>query len=119
MSIQHEDLANGRWVRMPLAEQMANIGSEVSRALNWQKKGKKDLSQRACNRALELIDMTITPIKKYSTLKEILRVREALVDFFYGANEFSSSELLWRKYFDHFAYLARNGFYEKTNDDSR
>lgn len=119
MSIQHEDLANGRWVRMPLAEQMANIGSEVSRALNWQKKGKKDLSQRACNRALELIDMTITPNKKYSTLKEILRVREALVDFFYGANEFASSELLWRKYFDHFAYLARNSFYEKTNDDSR
>jgi len=107
MSVQHKELVAGRWSKMSLAEQMANIGSEVSRALNWQKKGKKDLSQRACNRALELIDMTISPVKKYSTLKELLRVREALVDFFCGTNQFCSSELLWRKYFDHFAYLAR------------
>jgi hypothetical protein len=27
--------------KMPLAEQMANVGSELSRALNWQKKAKK------------------------------------------------------------------------------
>jgi hypothetical protein len=107
MSIQHKELAKGRWAELTLAEQMANVGSEVSRALNWQKKEKKDLSQRAFNRALELIDMTISSIKKYPKLKELFRVREALVDFFYGTNEFASSELLWRKYFDHFAYLAR------------
>jgi hypothetical protein len=107
MNPQHKELASGRWAQMSLAEQMANIGSEVSRALNWQKKDKKDLSQRAFNRALELIDMTISPARKYSKLKELFRVREALVDFFYGKNQFCSSELLWRKYFDHFAYLAR------------
>ncbi|MBD3426730.1 MAG: hypothetical protein GF409_05820 [Candidatus Omnitrophica bacterium] len=107
MSVQHKELSSGRWAKMSLAEQLANVGSEVSRALNWQKKGKKDLSQRAFNRALELLDMTIAPIKKYSRLKELFRVREAMVDFFCGTNQFSSSELLWRKYFDHFAYLAR------------
>jgi hypothetical protein len=107
MTPQHKDLSSGRWAEMPLAEQMANIGSEVSRALNWQKKDKKDLSQKAFNRALELIDMTIAPMKKYSRLKELFRMREALVDFFCGTNQFCSSELLWRKYFDHFAYLAR------------
>jgi hypothetical protein len=107
MNPKHEELSSSRWAEMPLAEQMANIGSEVSRALNWQKKGKKDLSQRAFNRALELIDMTISPLRKYSKLKELFRVREALVDFFCGVNQFCSSELLWRKYFDHFAYLAR------------
>ncbi len=107
MTPQHKELASGRWAEMSFAEQMANIGSEVSRALNWQKKDKKDLSQRAFNRALELIDMTISPVRKYSKLKELFRVREALVDFFYGKNQFCSSEILWRKYFDHFAYLAR------------
>lgn len=107
MSAQHKELVSGRWAEMSLAEQMANVGSEVSRALNWQKKGKKDLSERAFHRALELLDMTIAPIKKYSRLKELLRVREAMVDFFCGTNQFSSSELLWRKYFDHFVYLAR------------
>ncbi|MCF7870219.1 MAG: hypothetical protein K9L69_02425 [Candidatus Omnitrophica bacterium] len=107
MSAQHKELAGGRWAKMPLVEQMANIGSEVSRALNWQKKEKKDLSKKAVNRALELIDLTAFSLKKYSQLKELFRVREILVDFFYGINQFSSSELLWRKYFDHFAYLAR------------
>jgi len=107
MNSEHKELATGRWANLSLAEQMANIGSEVSRALNWQKKGKKDFSQRAFSRALELLDMTIAPVKKYSTLKELFRVREAMVDFFCGTNQFCSSELLWRKYFDHFAYLAR------------
>ncbi|MFH1798440.1 MAG: hypothetical protein ABH844_03740 [Candidatus Omnitrophota bacterium] len=110
MNIHHKELANERWAKMSLAEQMANIGSEVSRTLNWQKKGKKDLSQRAFHRALELIDLTISSMKKYSRLKELFRVREALVDFFYGTNEFSSSEELWRKYFDHFNSLARKSY---------
>ena len=35
---------------------------------------------------------------------------EALVDFFYASNEFSSSEDLWRKYFDHFNYAARKNY---------
>ena len=33
MSYQHKDLAAGRWGQMSLSEQMANIGSEVERAL--------------------------------------------------------------------------------------
>lgn len=107
MNLQHNELASGRWAQMSLAEQMANVGSEVSRSLNWQKKGKKDLAERSFHRALELMDMTIAPVKEYSRLKELFRVRETLVDFFCGKNQFGSSELLWRKYFDHFAYLIR------------
>lgn len=38
MTFKHKDLAQGRWATMSLHEQMANIGSEVSRAFNWQKK---------------------------------------------------------------------------------
>ncbi len=109
MNIQHKDLAAGRWKKMPFCEQMANVGSEVSRALNWKNKGKTDLSRRSCNRALELLDLTVEPIKQYSRLKELLRVKEALLDFFYGSNEFGSSETLWRKYFDHFATISRPG----------
>ncbi|MCK5014360.1 MAG: hypothetical protein KAS66_11130 [Candidatus Omnitrophica bacterium] len=107
MSIQHKELAEGRWNEMPFCEQMANIGSEVSRALNWRKKGRAEFSQKAVCRALELLDLTICPVKEYSRLKELLRVKECLVDFFYGSNEFSSSEALWRGYFDHFNYAAR------------
>ena len=107
MNVQHKELAQGRWLEMPFCEQMANVGSEVSRALNWQKKGKRDLCEKAVHRAFELLDLTIRPVKKYSRLKELLRVKECLLDFFYGSNEFSSSETLWRRYFDCFNYAVR------------
>ncbi|MFH0790161.1 MAG: hypothetical protein V2A64_00850 [Candidatus Omnitrophota bacterium] len=112
MNIQHKDLAMGRWSQMPLCEQMANIGSEVSRALNWQNKGNKEFSLKAASRALELLDFSLDCVRPFSRLKEIARVREAIVDYFYGSNQFSSSETLWRKYFDHFAYAARKVHYQ-------
>lgn len=107
MNFQHKELADGRWAQMSLCEQMANIGSEVSRAFNWQKKNRHDLSIEAINRALELLDLTVNSLSQYSRLKECLRVRECLIDYFYGDNTFSSSETLWRKYFDTFAYAAK------------
>lgn len=107
MTIQHKDLSGGRWGKMSLCEQMANIGSEVSRALSWRRRGNEELSRRASARALELIDFSLDPADTFPRAREFARLREAIVDYFYGSNEFSSSEELWRKYFDHFAYMAR------------
>ena len=110
MNYRREKLSEERWAAMSFCEQMANVGSEISRALNWKEKGRDDLSQRAINRALELLGLTIGLMRKYSRLKELCRVREGLVDYFYGENEFLSSEILWRKYFDHFHYAARKDY---------
>jgi len=107
VTIQHKGLSAGRWGQMSLVEQMANIGSEVGRAINWRKKKKEDLSQRAFFRALELLDLSLDSAKTFPRLKEFARLREALVDYFSGSNQFSSSEVLWQKYFDHFNYAAR------------
>lgn len=107
VNFQHKGLAAGRWSKMTLREQMANIGSEVNRALNWQKKGNKELSRKAAARALELLDLSLDCVRPFHRLKEIARVREAIVDYFYGTNQFFSNEALWRKYFDHFVYAAR------------
>lgn len=103
----HRELNDGRWEKLTFCQQMANVGSEVSRALNWREKGRKDLSMNALKRALELLDMTIRPAKGYCRLRELLRVREALTDFFCGDNEYGSSVILWKRYFDHFNYAAR------------
>lgn len=32
MSLQHANLAEGRWRTLPLVEQLANVGSDVARA---------------------------------------------------------------------------------------
>lgn len=107
MNIQHKECANGRWKELSFFEQMANIGSEISRALNWQKKGNIEYCQKAVNRGLELLCLTLDNSTKQSHYKELTRVKEAILDYFYGTNQFSSSEILWRKYFDHFAYALR------------
>jgi len=107
MNYQHRELASGRWKELSLTEQMANIGSEVSRALRWQKKGNSEYCEKAVSRALELLDLSLECAGSFSQLKEMARLREAVVDYFYGENRFSSSEILWRKYFDHFNYAAR------------
>ena len=106
MSYQHTDLAAGRWSRFTFLEQMANIGSEVERALNWRLKENPLYSQRAFERALELMDLTLESVKDPARLREIARARELLVDFFSGTNEAASTETSWRNYFAHFTYAA-------------
>lgn len=107
MNYQHKDLASGRWGRLTFIEQMANIGSEIERAINWRIKNNSDYSQKAVERALELIDLTLENIKKPTYFKEITRMREAITDYFCGTNQFKSSADSWRKYFSHFAYACR------------
>lgn len=109
MSIQHRELAAGRWKKMPFIEQMANIGSEVERALNWRAKHNDAYSLQAFERALELTDLTLESVSGFPRLKEVARLREALVDYFLGSNQFKSTEDLWIKYFMNFTYAARRG----------
>lgn len=105
-NIFHTDLEK-RWSDFTLEEQMANVGSEVGRASTWRKKGNKTMSLNALYRGLELLDFTINDKKNKNSLKEILRVREALVDFFLGDNIYKSSDSIWEKYFLFFNLAAR------------
>ncbi|MBI1975920.1 MAG: hypothetical protein HYS56_00240 [Candidatus Omnitrophica bacterium] len=107
MSYQHKELAGGRWNQLPFLEQMANIGSEVERALNWQAKNNLLYCRKAAERALELMDLTLGGIKNFARLKELARAREAMVDYFFGVNQYRSTEGAWRKYFSCFTYAAR------------
>jgi hypothetical protein len=88
MSFQHKELAQGRWQQLSLLEQLANVGSEVERALNWKAKNNAEYAQKAFERALELLGLTIDAAQRKSSRKELTRVREALLDFFSGENEF-------------------------------
>lgn len=107
MIIQHKELAAGRWQKLTLIEQMANIGSEVERALNWKAKNNPARSEKAFERALELLDITLDCPNNRTRLKEVARAREVVVDFFQGGNRLASSEAFLRKYFLQFACAAR------------
>ncbi|MBI4436516.1 MAG: hypothetical protein HY590_03770 [Candidatus Omnitrophica bacterium] len=110
MTYQHQSLAEGRWNRLSFCEQMAHIGSEVERALNWRAKKNATYSRQAAERALELLDLTLNSVKGLPRLKEVARVRETLVDYFAGTNEYRSTEESWKKYFLSFTYAARKTY---------
>lgn len=106
MKVQHTNLAAGRWNDMPFCEQMANIGSEVERAISWRNKGNKDYSQKALYRALELLTLTKKSQREFSRIKEVSRVYEVLVDHFKGDNLYKTSEDSLKDYFNYFSYLT-------------
>lgn len=107
MNLFHKDL-QVRWQTFSIHEQMANIGAEVGRAINWNKKNNQEMSRNAFYRSLELLDFTIDDPKNKNRLSEVLRVREILADYFIGDNIYHSSEKQWEKYFYYFNYAARN-----------
>ncbi len=106
MQIQHKNLAAGKWYTLSLIEQMANIGSEISRAARWQNKDDR-LFKSATDRALELLDLTIQDRRWRNRLKEIVRIREILADAILGGQEYRSSFEDLDRYFFYFALAAR------------
>jgi hypothetical protein len=106
MNLFHKDLAE-RWHTFTLCEQMANIGAEVGRAINWRNKKNETMSRNAFYRALELADFTINANVQSSSLKEICRMREVLVDYFAGDNIYKSTDESWNRYFLYFNRVAR------------
>ena len=104
--VYHKDLADGRWERMTLMEQLANIGSEVGRFFSSKQLEKEQRAQIALERALELFDMTLADSKNRQRYKEIARAREMFAGNMYNNGDFSKEALFWQKYF--FAFTVRS-----------
>jgi hypothetical protein len=102
----HRDLAAGRWRQLSLAEQLANVGSEVGRARRWR--GRDDrLADAALERALELLDLTLADQRWRHRLREIARARELLCDAAGGGGEYHTTLDDLDRYFLAFAVAAR------------
>jgi len=91
---------------MTLAEQMGNIGSEIHRLVlsRDRDKGRFDSS---LDRALELIDLTLTDPRWKKGYKEIARVREVLCDICFGESQYGTSLEALDNYFFQFGLIAR------------
>ncbi len=107
----HQNLTKENWQSLPFFNQMANVGAEIGRAINWRSKDEK-ISKTAVERALELLDLTIDDSKNKKHLKELCRLREVLADYFYFNNVYDSSDEKWNNYFYGFNYAAavKKGF---------
>jgi len=104
----HRELSADRWRALSFYDQMANIGSEVFRAMSWRPKN-AEYSRLALERALELLDLTLeTSAGSPPRLKELTRLREVLADYFFFDNAYGSDDARWRSYFNAFNHAARN-----------
>ena len=80
-------------------------GSEVSRASSWSARHPQR-AEAALHRALELIDLTLDDPRHRASvprLREIARLREVIVDFFAGPNQYGSTAASLQKYLDAYA----------------
>lgn len=101
----HKNLTKEKWFGLNFLSQMANIGAEVGRAINWSKKD-KGLSQSALYRGIELLDLTIEDRKNKSRLKELCRLREVIADYFCFDNVYKSTDAELNNYFYSFGYAV-------------
>lgn len=106
--MQHRDIQKHRWNKLSLMEQMANVGSEVERAIGWRKKQNSTYADAANTHALELFDLTMGDKRHGDGIKEIARARELWLDFFLGDNQYHQTEQQWHSYFYSFTFAARN-----------
>ncbi|MBM4177441.1 hypothetical protein FJ208_01405 [Candidatus Gribaldobacteria bacterium] len=103
----HTGLTQARWNNFTFFFQMANIASEVGRALKWKNKDKEN-SLLALWRALELIDLTIIDPKNKKRVWELARAREVLLDYFLANNQYGSTDKNLANYFDIFTFAYLN-----------
>jgi hypothetical protein len=105
--MEHLESAKQGWAKFSLIEQMANIGSEVGRAL--RAKGNPTRYWGAITRALDLFYLTIEDPRWKGRRREILRVRELFAAAALGSDEFKTSLEDLDRYFDCFVWLSREG----------
>lgn len=106
MAYLHKTLAEGGWQKLTLAEQLGNIGSEVSRAIHSRGKD-ETLYQGAVTRAFELFDLTLADPRWKGRLREIARAREVFADAVLGGREYKSTLKDVLRYCDAFALAVR------------
>lgn len=103
----HKTLAKGRWFEFSLAEQFANIGSEIHRLVSADKNHDYARFYAVFDRALELIDLSLADPRWKTGYKEIARLREILCGLYFGKNEYNTSLQALDDYFFKFALVAQ------------
>ncbi len=106
MSMYQELLSSGRWFKFSLMEQLANVGSEVERAIRAKNENQVNYLDAALYRVLDLVDLTIADPKNRKRLKEVVRFRELFIDYLLYDNIYSFTDKYWRDYFYYFSYVV-------------
>lgn len=100
-NLGHLESARASWAKFSRIQQLANIGSEVSRAL--KSRGNQARYWGAVTRALDLFYLTVEDARWKGHRRELLRVRELFAAAALGSDEYKTSLEDLDLYFDVFA----------------
>lgn len=104
----HKTFVGSGWLKLDLVTQLANVGSEFSRYNSLKSLGDIENAEKASDRLLELLDLTIAD-QRWSTKRgELLRLREVVCCIMYDTHDYEVSSQTINNYFLDFALLARS-----------
>ena len=104
----HNEEIREKWFRMPVAEQMANIGKEVEEAICWREKGDYQKTRDFCNNAIELLILTEEdPKHGRCAVEEFNNAVEELRDYFLGDNIYGTTDKVLMHYYGPFMNRLR------------
>jgi hypothetical protein len=84
--LKHHKTLAARWHNFPRSQQILMIANELNRAKNMMKKRDQKEVINACERAFELIDLTIDTTRALLMRKELLRYRDVLAQIYISNN---------------------------------
>lgn len=95
-------------MKMSLAEQMGNVGSDFDRAVRWRQKKQPRLVMSAAERTLEQLDRTLSDNRHAGQRrKEIARLRAEVCRELFSDEFDNKSAYQLQRYFLAFATAAR------------
>ncbi len=81
-TFMEQSISIDRWIKFSFAQQMGNIGSEISRARHWEEKNDEENRRASWVRTFELVDLTLKDSRWKSRLRELTRFREVMGSLF-------------------------------------
>lgn len=91
-----------KWYNMRIEDQISNIGSEVHRAIKWDNQGNHERACNFCNKAKELLQLSMEDPKNRHRRGELFNAICELDDRFLGDNSFHTSDEVLIRYYDAF-----------------
>ena len=71
-------MEESKWLNLTKAQQIGNIGSEIARAAYWENHNDLINRNKALERSLDLLDLTLNDRRWKVGIKEIARFREVV-----------------------------------------
>ena len=96
-----------RWQSLTFYQQMGNIASEISRAIQFKNKNDMEHMNPSLLRTLELVDLTIEDTNNKSRLRELCRFKEVLADWYCQTHEYDINPESLKNYSLTFALFAK------------